>query len=672
MKLTTAIATTIALCASTVQSQQYSLFHVKSGTKCSKPAGAGGEFFNKPADQWGGLVGGSERDCNFVYFTANTLSGKIGVVPQVGEEFKMMYMALPFDNPNAAILTHQNYLCGHKMTSETFKIVRLGQNKVSGIDCSPLTFMRGKDDLIMVKRSDPLTGRGASTYKTSGGDPQVDDIGIDTWLCLFMPGVVNGLNANIEASFCYGPKGIAPMRMSDPAKTLTFAGNLGKNYDRFASTEYVLYDMIDKKFVSVARDSPLQMTTDAKAAAIFTTVTRDVERANEGFVAICSADNQCIRQANYGLFMSPLNSGNRQEFSWKINDDFASINIWTPGVPTGLKKFTSAMSDAWSISSQGDVRGGATNFVMVPKGLLGENGYMQIAAAGFAEKNSDGYNSYNFCIDVLGHETGNGKPVVLWECQGPLAQWGNQHFKYDEKQRLVSRHSGKCLDVVGWGTADGTPIGLWDCHDGDNQKWTYDDQGRIQGKHSGKCLSVAKRTNRSPLQISSCSDSLEQKFAMPSPLNQFLLAIGPLFFKSSLNGQVVETFNSGARDLQIGNHLELARHRFAMDHEQRLMNFQTKKCLTTNGNVLEQIFCDESFPGRRFNAILQKWVFGKKGTGKWFYDDKGRLRSFDLPDRCLDASTGQLQAFYFPGNPAGEPLQMKKCTDELKFKFTRY
>jgi hypothetical protein len=57
---------------------------------------------------------------------------------------------------------------------------------------------------------------------------------------------------------------------------------------------------------------------------------------------------------------------------------------------------------------------------------------------------------------------------------------------------VQSLASGKCLDLPGGQTGDGTPVIQYDCHGGANQQWTIDAAGdagsRIISRMSGKCL----------------------------------------------------------------------------------------------------------------------------------------------------------------------------------------
>jgi hypothetical protein len=111
---------------------------------------------------------------------------------------------------------------------------------------------------------------------------------------------------------------------------------------------------------------------------------------------------------------------------------------------------------------------------------------------------------------LTGTEGGDGKPLVLWTCNGSAAQrwqaygdgtiramglcmdaaWGStdnlttiqlaycrgnpaQQFTLNNSQDLVDRQADKCVDVNGQQTADGTRISLWPCNGQDNQKWSW-------------------------------------------------------------------------------------------------------------------------------------------------------------------------------------------------------
>jgi hypothetical protein len=77
------------------------------------------------------------------------------------------------------------------------------------------------------------------------------------------------------------------------------------------------------------------------------------------------------------------------------------------------------------------------------------------------------HSATNKCVDVSGWGTGNGTPLVLWDCHGGTNQ------KWGVRTDLHFNGTNKCLDVTGWSTANGALTQTWDCHGGDNQKWTY-------------------------------------------------------------------------------------------------------------------------------------------------------------------------------------------------------
>ena len=70
--------------------------------------------------------------------------------------------------------------------------------------------------------------------------------------------------------------------------------------------------------------------------------------------------------------------------------------------------------------------------------------------------------------------TGNGAPVVLWDCWQVTNKWYLRYVAYDSRYQVVDSVSGRCLDA-NWQRIgqNGTPIQLWDCLGGGqtNQVW---------------------------------------------------------------------------------------------------------------------------------------------------------------------------------------------------------
>lgn len=85
--------------------------------------------------------------------------------------------------------------------------------------------------------------------------------------------------------------------------------------------------------------------------------------------------------------------------------------------------------------------------------------------------------SSNLFLDVVGAQTNNGQPVILFDFNGNR----NQLFDQTRVQvgfELVARHSGKCLDVAGASRENFAPVIQFDCHRGNNQLWLFEHIGR--------------------------------------------------------------------------------------------------------------------------------------------------------------------------------------------------
>jgi len=85
----------------------------------------------------------------------------------------------------------------------------------------------------------------------------------------------------------------------------------------------------------------------------------------------------------------------------------------------------------------------------------------------------------------------NGTMVVMWSCNGSLAQqWagfpGGTLRRYNGANNINTR---KCMDIRGASTANGTKIDLYTCTGGWNQVWSYSaTTHQWRNPHSGKCL----------------------------------------------------------------------------------------------------------------------------------------------------------------------------------------
>jgi hypothetical protein len=93
--------------------------------------------------------------------------------------------------------------------------------------------------------------------------------------------------------------------------------------------------------------------------------------------------------------------------------------------------------------------------------------------------------------DVVGAQTNNGQPVILFKRNGNANQLFFMAVNTDDTFSLVAVHSSKCLDVTGFSQQDGADVIQFQCHNGANQRWTTQSMGGgriIRSVNSGKCL----------------------------------------------------------------------------------------------------------------------------------------------------------------------------------------
>jgi hexosaminidase len=115
------------------------------------------------------------------------------------------------------------------------------------------------------------------------------------------------------------------------------------------------------------------------------------------------------------------------------------------------------------------------------------------------------------CLDILGANSANGSPAVIWTCGGGV----NQRFTRAANDAL--QVMGKCLDVNGGSTADGAKVQIWDCNGGGGQRWVPQTNGTLLNPQSGKCLDV---TGNNPadgtlVTIWTCGTGANQRWTLP-------------------------------------------------------------------------------------------------------------------------------------------------------------
>ena len=132
----------------------------------------------------------------------------------------------------------------------------------------------------------------------------------------------------------------------------------------------------------------------------------------------------------------------------------------------------------------------------------------------------------NFCLDAVKYGDDAGK-LILWDCHGEDNQRWTEQGKYaafsPKEQPIRNKYYHECLDVDKGSNNNETPINTYKCHGGDNQKWTYDDKRRLVAKHSGKCLDIpgpgAKQPKGTRVRQWDCNDGANQKWTY-NPTNK--------------------------------------------------------------------------------------------------------------------------------------------------------
>ena len=95
-------------------------------------------------------------------------------------------------------------------------------------------------------------------------------------------------------------------------------------------------------------------------------------------------------------------------------------------------------------------------------------------------------------LDVVGAQTNDGQPVILFPDNSQKNQVFDQAVEVDNSFSLVAQHSFKCLEVAG--ASDGAPVLQFKCNFQTNQRWTSQRMGRgviLKSLSSGKCLDSA-------------------------------------------------------------------------------------------------------------------------------------------------------------------------------------
>jgi poly(3-hydroxybutyrate) depolymerase len=109
------------------------------------------------------------------------------------------------------------------------------------------------------------------------------------------------------------------------------------------------------------------------------------------------------------------------------------------------------------------------------------------------------------CLDVTGANSANGTQMIVWDCHTNA----NQQFTHTNQALQVM---GKCLDVPA-NAGSGTRTRIWDCNGSANQQWNVNTNGTITNAQSGLCLDVNGTANNSAVNVATCNNGANQRWA---------------------------------------------------------------------------------------------------------------------------------------------------------------
>lgn len=104
------------------------------------------------------------------------------------------------------------------------------------------------------------------------------------------------------------------------------------------------------------------------------------------------------------------------------------------------------------------------------------------------------------CLDVLGSNTADGTPVIIFHCTGTFNQ------QWNSVNGQIIGIGNKCLDTVGSSAADGTKLQIFTCNGSNSQVWTIG-FGTISGGVASKCVEIpsSNTTDLTRVQIVACN-----------------------------------------------------------------------------------------------------------------------------------------------------------------------
>ncbi|RSM91527.1 poly(3-hydroxybutyrate) depolymerase [Kibdelosporangium aridum] len=109
------------------------------------------------------------------------------------------------------------------------------------------------------------------------------------------------------------------------------------------------------------------------------------------------------------------------------------------------------------------------------------------------------------CLDVTGANSANGTQMIVWDCHVNA----NQQFTRTGQTLQVM---GKCLEAPA-NAGSGTRTRIWDCNGGANQQWNVNDNGTVTNVQTGLCLDVNGTANSSAVNVASCNNGTNQRWA---------------------------------------------------------------------------------------------------------------------------------------------------------------
>jgi Ricin-type beta-trefoil lectin domain/Subtilisin inhibitor-like len=127
----------------------------------------------------------------------------------------------------------------------------------------------------------------------------------------------------------------------------------------------------------------------------------------------------------------------------------------------------------------------------------------------------------SMCADDYHSGTANGTTIDLYACNGGSAQ------DWTIEPNGTLQVLGGCMATAADGTTDGTAVQLYACSGDPNQQWIARPDGSLQNRRSGTCLDdpAASLASGTPLTISTCNQSTEQSWTLPTPADSLVLTL---------------------------------------------------------------------------------------------------------------------------------------------------